>query len=121
MNNVDYESILQENASDISESNDEYDIKPEIHGNANIKIEMTDPTQYENSGHIVPEKKYGKEKQHICLICDTGYPTKISLLGHLAQGNLLTGIDNCSGYGNMGCRLFKRRVQNSLFENSTTH
>ena len=107
MNNVDYESILQENASDISESNDEYDIKPEIHGNANIKIEMTDPTQYENSEHIVPEKKYGKEKQHICLICDTGYPTKISLLGHLAQGNLLTGIDNCSGYGNMGYRLFK--------------
>ena len=26
---------------------------------------MTDPTQYENSEHLVPEKKYGKEKQHI--------------------------------------------------------
>ena len=57
---------------------------------------MTDPTQNENSEHIAPEKKYGKEKQHICLLCDTGYPTKISLLGHLAQGNLSKGIDNCS-------------------------
>ena len=86
-----YENILQENASDISEPCDEYDIKPEIHGNANIKIEMNDPTQYENSEHLVLEKKYGKEKQHICLLCDTGYPTKISLLAHLAQGDLLMG------------------------------
>ena len=52
---------------------------------------MNDPTQYENSEHLVLEKKYGKEKQHICLLCDTGYPTKISLLAHLAQGDLLMG------------------------------
>merc|ERR1719362_749924 len=73
--------IIMENASDISEPYNEYDIKPEIHGNANIKIEMTEPSQYENSEQIVPEKKYGKEKQHICLLCDTGYPTKLCLLG----------------------------------------
>ena len=91
-----YENILQENASDMSEPYDEYDIKPEIHGNTTIKIEMTDPTQYENSEHLAPEKKYGREKQHICLLCDTGYPTKLSLLGHLALGNLSMGIDNCS-------------------------
>ena len=58
---------------------------------------MTEPSQYENSEQIVPEKKYGKEKQHICLLCDTGYPTKLCLLGHLAQGYLLMGIENCSG------------------------
>ena len=57
---------------------------------------MADPTQYRNSEHLIPEKKYGKEKQHICLLCDTGYPTKLSLLGHLALGNLSMGIDNCS-------------------------
>ena len=58
---------------------------------------MADPTQYRNSEHLITEKKYGKEKQHICLLCDTGYPTKLNLLAHLAQGNLLMGIDNCSG------------------------
>ena len=88
MNNVDYESILQENASDISESNDEYDIKPEIHGNANIKIERTDPTQYENSEQIFAEKKYGKEK-HLeeikCTFCRKTFKRKGKLKEHVTR------------------------------------
>ena len=31
------------------------------------------------------EKKYGKEEKHLCLICDTGYVTKMDLLMHIAS------------------------------------
>jgi hypothetical protein len=42
-------------------------------------------TQCENSEHLASEKKYEKENQHICLLCDTGYQTKISLLGRVCE------------------------------------
>ena len=67
-----YENILQENASDISEPCDEYDIKPEIHGNTTIKIEMTDPTQNENA-----------EQLFECPKCPAEFKNEISLKEHM--------------------------------------
>ena len=65
---------------------DYHAIKPEIYiGKAEIKveddIEMIDSTQ-ENP---FAEKKYGKEQKNVCLICDTGFETKMSLLMHFAS------------------------------------
>ena len=56
----------------MSEPCDEYDIKPEIHGNANIKIEMTDPTQNENA-----------EQLFECPKCPAEFKNEISLKEHM--------------------------------------
>ena len=63
----------------------EYDIKPEINGSTKIKIELTDPTEKQEFEEVILEEKYGIGNDHICLLCDIGYPTKKDLLIHIAS------------------------------------
>ena len=63
----------------------EYDIKPEINGSTKIKIELTDPTEEQEFEEVILEEKYGIGNDHICLLCDIGYPTKKDLLIHIAS------------------------------------
>ena len=63
----------------------EYDIKPEINGSTKIKIELTDPTEEQEFEELILEEKYGIGNDHICLLCDIGYPTKKDLLIHIAS------------------------------------
>ena len=80
---------MQENALDIKKQHGQYDIKPQVYGKAEIKevdIEMFDPYDQEYvETEPEEEKKYGKEEKHLCLICDTGYLTKMDLLMHIAS------------------------------------
>ena len=65
---------------------DYHAIKPEIDvEKAEIKIE--DDIEMIDSSQEDPfaEKKYGKEQKNVCLICDTGFETKMSLLMHFAS------------------------------------